>query len=249
MPGFIHHPLLISLGEGEREVITRGMILHPAEGTGLLEILRQVGFRGLTISKIDGVARAVFGIPRWCRHLSALFSRLIPFRRNIKKDRFLKVQGAVATQEPEINAIGSRRIHHRIQGFRSINMQFDARLKHNQIVALRFQIREVTQQPTIRIRTFPKTRNLDGLRRLQPRQKLRDNKNGQHTASADKCAADQQTSHTISTFWTLWPCTTGHWNVLPLMASRGGDPNQGADACCFDRKGGRPRHPPTTSRQ
>ena len=60
MPGFIHHPLLISLGEGEREVITRGMILHPAEGTGLLEILRQVGFRGLTISKIDGVARAVF---------------------------------------------------------------------------------------------------------------------------------------------------------------------------------------------
>ena len=49
-------------------------------------------------------------------------------------------------------------------------MQFDARLKHNQIVALRFQIREVTQQPTIRIRTFPKTRNLDGLRRLQPRQ-------------------------------------------------------------------------------
>ena len=88
------------------------MILEPTESTGLLEALRQIGCRIVAVAKIHGITGAVFGISRGSRDLGPFHRSLIALRLHIKKDTFLKILGAVAAQQPEINTVSGRRTSH-----------------------------------------------------------------------------------------------------------------------------------------
>ena len=156
MPGFVHHTLLISLRERQNKVITSGMVLEPAESVGVLKALGKVGFRNTTITKINGVTSAVLGVTRWCRYLGTFLCSLITFRGHIKKNGLLQSQRSKPAEQAEIDSVCSSRTHHRVEGLGCLQIQFNPRLKHNELISLRFAIREVPQQASIRIGTFTK---------------------------------------------------------------------------------------------
>ena len=145
MPGFVHHTLLISLREGQNKVISSGMVLEPAESVGVLKALGEVGFRNPAITKINGITSAVLGVARWSRYLGTFLCSLITFRGHIKKNGLLKGQRAKPAEQAEIDTVGRSGTHHRVEGIGSLQIQLNARLKHDELISLRFAIREVPQ--------------------------------------------------------------------------------------------------------
>ena len=132
------------------------MVLQPAKGVGVLKALGEVGFRSAAIAKINGIASAVFGIARWSRHLGAFLSCLVPFRSHIEENGFLKGKGAKPAEQSEINTISRGGSDHRVESIGCLQIQLNSRLEHDELIGLRFAVREVTQKPAIRIRTFTK---------------------------------------------------------------------------------------------
>ena len=237
MPGFVHHTLFVALGKRQNEVVTSGVVLQPAKGGGVLKALGEVGFRSATIAEIHGIASAVLGVARWRRHLGTFFGGLIPFGGHVEENGLLQVQRAESTKQPQIDPVSGGRAHHRVEGLSSLQIQLNPRLKHNQLIGFSFSVGEVTQEAAIGIGTLTKACDLQTLCRLAPGQQGWSHHQHRKASRTDKNEPEQQAESAVSLALTGRSRPTGDRNVLPLGASRRGGPNQGADACCFDRKG------------
>ena len=85
-------------------------------------------------------------------NLGALLGGLIPLRGHIKEDRFLKIMGSVAAEQPQINAFGGGGPQHAVDGLGRIDMELNARLNDDQFIRTHLFIGEMAQQPAIRCR-------------------------------------------------------------------------------------------------
>ena len=108
----------------------------------------------------------MFGISRWCRHLRPFLRRLVPFRGDVKKDRFLQRLGAIAAQQTEIHPIRQAGLHHHVKSISGIHMKLNARLEADALIGWNLRIGEMPEQAAVRVGTLPEAFDFEGLRRL-----------------------------------------------------------------------------------
>ena len=149
MPRLITHPLGVVSRERQREVITRSVILEPAERRSEFKTLGKIGGGFITVPEVDSQPRAVLGVSRGCTHLGPLTGCLIPLRFHIKKDALLKLVGAITTQQTQVDTVRSSSSLHRLESLSSIGMKLKPRRNLDQVENLCFVVRKVSQQAAI----------------------------------------------------------------------------------------------------